>query len=313
MSGKRIAIIFLVSVMTCITVFTAKNTDFTDEDSQFVEINDLSVHYNLFGEETDTLFLMLHGFGSSTFTWSFVQEDLANRGTVLAYDRPAFGLTERVPKIKDFDYNPYDFYYQSELAKALIEELGFEDKELIIIGHSAGTPVALDFYDQYPEKVKGLVLIAPALFHYLDENPFARFIKNPILRATASLFKGALANRLEEGLDESWYDPSKITPELREEYKKFTKIDDWDKALFEFTLNQGDFNMEPVLEKVDVPTLVIMGKYDAVIDDKEIETLVSDNDLIDYYLIDETGHVPHEETPDEVSAIIEGWLESIIE
>ena len=40
-------------------------------------------------------FILLHGFGASTFSWREVMAPLAEAGQVIAYDRPGFGLTER--------------------------------------------------------------------------------------------------------------------------------------------------------------------------------------------------------------------------
>lgn len=65
-----------------------------DPDSRFVEINGLQVHYKIAGQGQPTL-VLLHGFGASVFSWREVTEPLSEIGTVIAFDRPAFGLTER--------------------------------------------------------------------------------------------------------------------------------------------------------------------------------------------------------------------------
>jgi pimeloyl-ACP methyl ester carboxylesterase len=46
---------------------------------------------------------------------------------------------------------------------ALLDQLGLTG-DVILIGHSAGAPVALELAALAPERVKGLVLIAPAVF-----------------------------------------------------------------------------------------------------------------------------------------------------
>ena len=65
-----------------------------DPDSHFVQINGLNVHYKIMGQG-QPVFILLHGFGASLFSWHAVMEPLSQTGTVIAYDRPAFGLTER--------------------------------------------------------------------------------------------------------------------------------------------------------------------------------------------------------------------------
>ena len=65
-----------------------------DPDSRFIELNGLNVHYKQAGSG-EPLIVLLHGFSASTFSWREVMQPLAAFGTVVAYDRPGFGLTER--------------------------------------------------------------------------------------------------------------------------------------------------------------------------------------------------------------------------
>ncbi|MFW6263356.1 MAG: alpha/beta fold hydrolase, partial [Thermotogota bacterium] len=171
-----------------------------------------------------------------------------------------------------------------------------------------GTPIAIDFYERYPTGVKGLILISPALEHKLDDNPFAKTFSNPLIRGTVSLFKNLLARSLEGGLDESWYDTSKITEEIRAEYKKITRIDDWEKALIELTLNQGDFDMLPALTQIDCPVLIIYGNEDKIVPYEKVIEGVKNNQNITVVAIEASGHVPHEETPQIVINTISEWL-----
>ena len=71
---------------------TVPASQLADPDSKFVEVNGLSVHYKEMGAG-ETTFILLHGFGASLFSWRDVMEPLSAYGRVIAYDRPAFGLT----------------------------------------------------------------------------------------------------------------------------------------------------------------------------------------------------------------------------
>src|SRR5690349_5875235 len=68
--------------------------EFIEADSKFIEINDVKIHYKEAGAG-ETVFILLHPFGGSTYSWREVMDDFAQYGRVIAYDRPAFGLTER--------------------------------------------------------------------------------------------------------------------------------------------------------------------------------------------------------------------------
>ncbi len=296
---------FLFFCMSC--YFSVSPIELADDDSRFVNLMGIELHYKIEGN-ADRLMLMFHGFGSSTFTWNYIKDDFSSEFTLLAYDRPAFGLTERILDVDEKPINHYYFYNQSMLANELIKTMSFKPGEIFLMGHSAGTPVAIDYYRQYPSNIKGLILISPALEHKLDDNPFAKTFSNPLIRGTVSLFKNLLARTLEGGLDESWYDTTKITEEIRSEYKKFTTINDWEKALIEFTLNQGDFDMLPELTQIDIPVLLIYGKEDKIVPYDEVLDSIKDNRNITVVALEKTGHVPHEETPDLVINTIREWM-----
>jgi hypothetical protein len=83
---------FLVPIPRLDNTFPVQ--DLADPDSLFMQINDLNVHFKRQGSG-EPVFILLHGFGASTFSWREVMDPLAEVGTVIAYDRPAFGLTER--------------------------------------------------------------------------------------------------------------------------------------------------------------------------------------------------------------------------
>src|SRR6056297_824988 len=308
MMSKKKKLLFLSILFFCIScTFAVSPMELSDEDSRFISLMGINTHYKLEGD-SNSLMLMFHGFGSSTFTWNYIKDAFSSQFTLLAYDRPAFGLTERIIDVDDAAINVYSFYNQSSLAHDLVKSVNTSPEAIILMGHSAGTPIAIDYYLQYPKNVKGLILISPALEHKLDDNPFAKTFSNPLIRGTVSLFRNLLARTLEGGLDESWYDTTKITEEIRNEYKKFTTIDDWEKALIEFTLNQGDFDMLPDLVQIDRPVLIIYGREDKIVPYDEVLEGIKDNLNITVVALEKTGHVPHEETPDLVINTIREWM-----
>ncbi|OEL35890.1 hypothetical protein BAE44_0003088 [Dichanthelium oligosanthes] len=156
-----------------------------DPDSSFYEINGVRLHHKVCSHEdedsssdqsSDTTvsadgqsriglpMLLLHGFGASVFSWSRVMRPLARiAGTkVLAFDRPAFGLTSRVNCDDSKPLNPYSLAFSVMATLAFINYLSAE--KAVLIGHSAGCLVAVETYFEAPERVAALVLVAPAIF-----------------------------------------------------------------------------------------------------------------------------------------------------
>ena len=77
--------------------------------------------------------VLLHGFGASTYTWREVWEPLAQDHPVVAFDRPAFGLTER-PMPGDWaGRSPYSAEAQVDQTVALMDKLGIDQAVLVCL------------------------------------------------------------------------------------------------------------------------------------------------------------------------------------
>ena len=139
---------------------TVSERELADPDSRFVEVNGVTVHYKEMGQG-EPVFILLHGFGASEFSWREVMEPLSTSGRVIAYDRPAFGLTERPMEGNWTGTNPYSVQGNVELLDGLMDELGVD--KAILVGNSAGGEVAAAYAIKHPERVQGLVLVDPAV------------------------------------------------------------------------------------------------------------------------------------------------------
>ena len=104
---------------------TVPERELADPDSRFVEVNGVMVHYKEMGQG-EPVFILLHGFGASEFSWREVMEPLSTSGRVIAYDRPAFGLTERPMEGNWTGTNPYSVQGNVELLDGLMDELGVD-------------------------------------------------------------------------------------------------------------------------------------------------------------------------------------------
>jgi hypothetical protein len=80
---------FLVPVPALENTVSAR--DLADAESRFVTVDGIELHYRDAGAG-ESVIVLLHGFGASTFSWREVIGPLSERGRVIAFDRPAFGL-----------------------------------------------------------------------------------------------------------------------------------------------------------------------------------------------------------------------------
>lgn len=115
--------------------------------------------------------ILLHGFGASVFSWNRVMKPLTRvtGSKVLAFDRPAFGLTSRAiffghssPASGDTKpLNPYSMAFSVLATLFFIDFLAAE--KVILVGHSAGSLIAVESYFEAPERIAALILVAPAI------------------------------------------------------------------------------------------------------------------------------------------------------
>ena len=318
----RTLIIVLIALLTILLIGpflvpipplegTVPPKELAEPNSQFVEVQGIEVHYQTYGQG-EPIFLLLHGFGASLFSWREVFEPLSQMGTVIAFDRPAFGLTER-PMPQEWEgRNPYTPEFQAQLTLALMDVLAVD--EAILVGNSAGGTQSLLTYFERPDRVQALILVDPAVYAGGGTPPWVKpLLKTPQMRRLGVLVARAFISRGESLLDLAWHDPSHIPPEAIELYKKPLKAQNWDRALWEFTLASHDPDLVSRLDQVTIPTLVITGDDDRIVPTEESIRLAQDLPNAELVVIPDCGHVPQEECPAPFVQAVEAFVAQIMQ
>lgn len=278
--------------------------ELADPDSRFIEVDGIEIHYKQIGTGEPVL-MLLHGFGASTFSWREVLTPLAEDGTVIAFDRPAFGLTER--PMRDADawpgYNPYTSEAQTRLTVNLMDALGVDTA--ILVGNSAGGTVAMFTTLAYPERVDALILVSAAVYGGGGTPPIIRPLLNtPQMRRVGPLIVRGIR---EWGIDfgrSAWHDPDRIPPEFWEGYTRPLKADNWDRALWELTVSSRRPDLPDRLGELTLPALVITGDDDRIVPTEQSVRLAQELPDADLVVLEACGHVPQEECP-------EPWLQAV--
>lgn len=278
-----------------------------DADSKFIEINGVNVHYKTWGQGEPT-FILLHGFGASIFSWREVTEPLSQYGTVIAYDRPAFGLTER--PMEWTGESPYSPQSQVNMVIGLMDKLGV--KKAILVGNSAGGTVSMMTALQHPERVQALILVDPAVYTGGGAPSWMRPLLNtPQFNRLGPLFARQLQAQGTEFLKTAWHDPSKITPEIFEGYQKPLRIENWDKALWQLTVASQDSGLVEHLSEFTMLTLVITGDDDRIVPTEQSLRLADALPNAELKVISQSGHLPHEEKPVEFMKAVTEFLSTL--
>jgi pimeloyl-ACP methyl ester carboxylesterase len=117
--------------------------------------------------------LFIHGIPTSSQLWTGVMDRLAKRFTCHAVDLPGLGKTPKAA---------HGLKQLAALAESL-ERIRIEQKieKWHVVGHDAGSAIAVQYAHQFPERVDRLALLSPSLFPELKPFHLFRVIRCPIV------------------------------------------------------------------------------------------------------------------------------------
>ena len=290
---------------------TSAARDLATEESSFVTIDGLTVHYVEEGDGA-TAFLLLHGYPSNLATWNPVLDELALYGRVVAYDRPGFGLSDRPqpPSWQGGD-NPYLPSSQVEQAIALLDELGVD--EAVWVTSSTGGTVALRAALEHPERVRALVLESAPVYSSRAPSAWSRpLLYSPQMSRIGPLLMRQLGGQPGISLYASqWADPEAIGDDDVEDFRVTFQVDDWDRGLWQVSRASRPFEVEEALGDLELPVLVIAGAADPIVPPEESERLAAELPQATLALMEGCGHLPHRECPAQFMQVLEGWLQGL--
>ncbi|MEO0233868.1 MAG: alpha/beta hydrolase [candidate division WOR-3 bacterium] len=276
--------------------------------STYSEIYVDSLKINYFETDLkDTVLICLHGFGSYSYSFEKISEYLENDFQIFAYDRPGFGFSDRPEIVKN--RNPYSYEFQIELLEKLIEKKGYKNKNIFLVGNSQGGYISLLYALKHKKDIKGVILINSSITSR-DINPILRyFLKIPFVKSfTIRKIKDTFVDQGERILEKAFYDRSKLTKEILENYKKPTKIDGWEKSLYYMTISSKNILNKNDMRNIDIPVLIISSTNDSIIPQKvsfELKNYIKGSTI---EIIDSCGHIPQEECPEQTAKIILQFL-----
>ncbi len=268
--------------------------------SAFVALDGMQVHVRDEGPANDPLpIVLVHGTGSSLQTWDGWAQRLRATHRVISFDRPGFGLTGPNPS------GDYSMAYYTVFLQRLLDRMGVKD--CVLAGNSSGGRVAWHAALAMPNRVRRLVLLAPAGYPRTTPLPLGlRIAMSPVLGPLLShiLPRGAV----EKSLRGTYGDVSKVTPELVDRTYEIALRAGNRQALGE-TLRQAQATDDSAaIATVQTPTLIIWGDRDSVIPPVDAERFHSDIKGSTLVMLPGVGHTSQEEDPDGTVAALEKFL-----
>lgn len=255
-----------------------------------VKIDGINYHYAEYGTRGKDV-VLLHGFGSSSYTWEKVAPKLMREGFhVWALDMKGFGWSEKPVNVK------YDPFTLMEDVNSWMEKLNLT--KVTFAGNSLGGAVAVLLAIEHPDKINRLILV-DAGGYPMEKPTIIKMAGIPFSAESVSCLYGRWV--IKWNLGEVFYDRKKITKEQVEAYynRMRTKGHIDSQVQLCRTLNFNDFRKYiDRIRDLEFKTLIIWGREDAWISLKSVgyrfRQDLKNSKLV---VIPECGHIPQEEKP----------------
>ncbi len=210
--------------------------------------------------------ILLHGIGSSTAMWGAVATKLPSNTRVIALDLLGFGKSPKP------NWNTHSARTQADSIATTLFTMRITGP-VIVVGHSLGALVAIEFARRYPIMTRQLILVSPPLYD-IDKEPRSGIAYHPhkMLRnvhAAMSNHPDAVATLLS----------------LASQYKLVNRgfdVSRIDLPTFLGTLETAIINQTSMHDLVQLkkPTTIITGKFDPFVSEPTIRRLAKEHPRI---------------------------------
>jgi len=270
-------------------------------EDAFVDVLGARVHYVHAG--TGPPLVLIHGLTGSTANWRRNIAAFARDASVYAIDLVNMGKSQRIAGLDA------GLAATADRIAACLDALGLAQAD--IAAHSHGGAVALMFAARHPERVRSLILFAPA-------NPFS-LVGDPLVRLYTSA-PGRLLARLLPHLPRAIYrialgrmygDSARIVDGTLDGYIDGLRIPgtiDHVMAIVHSWFAEMAALKAALPLVPRVPTLLVWGDRDRAVTLASGLQLHRELPWSEWIVLPGAGHVTFEEMPEECNRILHDWL-----
>lgn len=232
--------------------------------------------------------VLLHGFGADKSNWARVSRYLTPHFRVVAPDLPGFGESTRDPNAS------YAIPDQVERIHAIVHELGLESFHLG--GNSMGGQISGTYASRYPDEVKSLWLLAPGGVASAKPSELATLLTKGVNPLSVDSLEGF--DRL---LDFAFVEKPFIPGPIKRHLAQLAVASHSFNEKVYRELHDPPVPLEPAVKGLSVPTLIVWGDHDRLLDVSGAEILGSLLPNARVVIMKNVGHVPMVERPKETA------------
>lgn len=294
----------LLAVNTVTTQSQTTEAETTIEGAKILELSTGDVQVTDSGEAKGQPIVLLHGYANSLHWFDAIEPILAENHRVIRIDLLGFGGSEK----------PESGYSIPEQAATVAESLSeLNVQGALVAGNSMGGTVTASLAEQASQLVDRAVLIdaAPQRDGFGDGLPFlAKLGYTPVLgeamwRVTPDFaVKDSYEEAFAPGYDvgEGFDDPDQVVDDFRA--MTYTSYDEAATESDDFT---KELPLDERFKQTPVPLMVIFGAEDQIYDAELAIEGYSDVPGVQTEVIEDAGHAPQVEKPEEVAELIDSF------
>ena len=266
----------------------------------FIQLSDGFTHYELSNSDAQETVVLIHGFSVPSFIYDPTFGFLTRSGfRVLRYDLFGRGFSDKPQGRYDIDL----FVRQ---LRDLLDGLHIT-RPVSLFGLSMGGPIAATFLLRVPERVNKLILIDPTG----GKSLLTRGIRLGTLPIVGEiLFRLAGNGSAVNNVASDFFDPSHVE-HFRSRYLVQMQYKGFKHAILS-TLRNGMISSfvdcYERIGKMDKPVLVFWGRQDPTVPFHHSEEIRRAIPQAEFHAIENCGHIPHYEKPEEVNPILLEFL-----
>ena len=289
---------------------TAEARDITHPRAKEVLAMGVRTSYLEAGPADGPPVLLLHGLGATNASMLPVLADLATDHRVLAPDNPGFGASG-APK---GPYNPAWFAAWVEAFQRVTDSRG-----AVLIGNSLGGRISLEAGLTHPKSVRALVLLTPSpAFRRLRQYvPVVRLITPELARLPLPISHRLVVEGIRamfsdpDRLPGPWYDAAadEAVRVMQDRAHRIAFFSSARQIYLEDAYGKNGFWHR--LPGLLPPALFLWGDRDRLVPSSFARHVADALPSAGQIVLEDCGHVPQFEHPEETSAMIRGFLEHV--
>lgn len=230
--------------------------------------------------------ILIHGLAASLFDWNDLLPELAGAGyTAYALDLLGHGQSHKPEHLDEYTVENVFAHFSAWIDSLQV------DQPLILVGHSLGGYLAIQYALRHPERVRALVLTDP--FYSLNQLPLLLrlYYRYPMLDATMFQYAPewlirSVVDLTSLSIRNGYVLPKEVRLQTAADYKRAHP------GIFNLLHSSED--LTPCLPSVSQPTLVLWGEHDQTLAPVLFAKILKEIPASSGFPIPGAGHVPHQ-------------------